>query len=212
VFIYQGNAAKAFYEAAPARLPQHGERIRVVTKQQVVSELRCRLKFSVVFADNAFMVSVQDVARLMRCRRPPLKSLQFITYQVIFDHAVRHLLEQGRAELLPRGGGAYHGNCGGCPVGNFIKPRDYITAMEGIPVRYLNRPTQEIPASMDVGVTALKKALLRSKINVYDPVTIDLLSCLQNVHDVFGIWEWRERLQSIARQFGLNSDLVRSAA
>ena len=65
---------------------------------------------------------------------------------------------------------------------------------------------------MDVGVAALKKALLRSRINVYDPTTVDLLSCLQNVHDVFGTWEWRERLNSIARQFGLSADRLKSAA
>jgi NADH:ubiquinone oxidoreductase subunit E len=63
-----------------------------------------------------------------------------------------------------------------------------------------------------VGVAALKKALLHSKINVYDPQTVSLLSCLQNVHDVFGVWEWRDRLQSIARQFGLNAGRVRNAA
>jgi NADH:ubiquinone oxidoreductase subunit E len=43
-------------------------------------------------------------------------------------------------------------------------------------------------------------------------VTIELLSTLQNVHDVFGKWEWRERLQSIARQFGLSAELVKAAA
>ena len=44
---------------------------------------------------------------------------------------------------------------------------------------------------MDVGIAALKKALLRARINIYDPATVDLLSCLQNVHDVFGPWEWQ---------------------
>ena len=39
---------------------------------------------------------------------------------------------------------------------------------------------------MDVGMAALKKALSRSRLNIYDPVTVELLSCLQNVHDVFG--------------------------
>jgi hypothetical protein len=47
---------------------------------------------------------------------------------------------------------------------------------------------------------------------VYDPATVDLLSCLQNVHDVFGTWEWLERLGSIARQFGLSADRLKSAA
>ncbi|ACC74973.1 hypothetical protein PPMP20_00695 [Paraburkholderia phymatum] len=142
-----------------------------------------------------------------------MRSRHFLTYQQIFDHAVEHLFGQGRAALLPRGGGAYRGYCGGCPVGSFIRPRDYMTAMEGVPVRYIGKEASDvIPAYMDVGIGALRKALLRANINVYDPVTIELLSCLQNVHDVFGKWEWRERLHSIARQFALSADLVKAAA
>lgn len=141
-----------------------------------------------------------------------MKTLSFLTHQEIFDQAVDHLLAQNRAALLPRGGGAYRGYCGGCPVGSFIKPRDYMTAMEGIPVRFIGKTPAEMPAYMDVGVSALKKALLRSRINVYDAATVDLLSCLQNVHDVFGTWEWLERLASIARQFGLSADRLKSAA
>ncbi|WP_028217660.1 hypothetical protein [Paraburkholderia oxyphila] len=142
-----------------------------------------------------------------------MKSRDFLTYQQIFDHAVQHLFCQGRAALLPLGGGAYRGYCGGCPVGSLIKPSDYTTAIEGVPVRYIGKQSLDaIPAYMDVGIAALRRALLRSRINVYDPVAIELLSCLQNVHDVFGKWEWRERLLTIARQFGLSDDLVRAAA
>ncbi|HKT99408.1 MAG TPA: hypothetical protein VJS30_23210 [Paraburkholderia sp.] len=142
-----------------------------------------------------------------------MKSRDFLTHQQIFDRAVEHLFCQGRAALLPRGGGAYRGYCGGCPVGSFIKLSDYTSAIEGVPVRYIGRQSLEgIPAYMDIGVVALRKALLRSRINVYDPLAIELLSCLQNVHDVFGKWEWRERLLTIARQFGLSDELVRAAA
>jgi hypothetical protein len=141
-----------------------------------------------------------------------MKNLNFLTHQEIFDSGVHHLLGQGHAALLPRGGGAYRGYCGGCPVGNFIKPRDYMTAMEGVPIRYIGKAPDAVPAYMDVGVAALKRALLRSHINVFDPATIELLSCLQNVHDVFGKWEWHERLGSIARQFGLSAERIKSAA
>ncbi|MEW9581615.1 hypothetical protein [Paraburkholderia sp. DGU8] len=139
-------------------------------------------------------------------------TLEFLTHQVIFDRAVQHLIQQRAAALLPHGGGAYRSYCGGCPVGNFIKPRDYLTAMEGVPVRYVSKQKNEVPAYMDVGVAALKRALLRSKINVYDPQTVGLLSCLQNVHDIFGVSEWGIRLRSIARQFGLNADRLADAA
>lgn len=141
-----------------------------------------------------------------------MKNLNFLTHQEIFDRAVEHLFGQGRTALLPRGGGAYRGYCGGCPVGSFIHPRDYMTAMEGIPVRYIGKAPSDVPMYMDVGVAALKKALLRSRLNIYDPATIELLSCLQNVHDVFGAWEWRDRLRSIARQFKLSDERTRTAA
>jgi hypothetical protein len=139
-------------------------------------------------------------------------NLEFLSHQAIFDQAVRHLFQQRQAALLPRGGGAYRGYCGGCPVGNFVKPRDYLTAMEGVPIRCIDHQKNEVPAYLEVGVAALKKALLRSKINVFDPQTVSLLSCLQNVHDVFSVREWGDRLQSIARQFGLDAELVRNVA
>lgn len=141
-----------------------------------------------------------------------MKSLSFLTHQEIFNHAVEHLFSQAQASLLPRGGGAYRGYCGGCPVGSFIKPRDYVTAMEGVPIRYLTKPREDVPAYMDIGVAALKRALLRSRIDVSDPMTVELLSCLQNVHDVFGTWEWNERLASIARQFALSAESLEAAA
>src|SRR6266702_3312610 len=72
--------------------------------------------------------------------RTKMKNLNFLTHQEIFDRAVHHLFGQGQAALLPRGGGAYRGYCGGCPVGSFIKPRDYMAGMEGVPIRCLNEP------------------------------------------------------------------------
>src|ERR1700676_4399568 len=75
-------------------------------------------------------------------------NLEFLSHQAIFDQAVQHLFHQRQAALLPRGGGAYRGYCGGCPVGNFIKPRDYVTAMEGVPIRYVNQQKNEVPAYM----------------------------------------------------------------
>lgn len=134
-----------------------------------------------------------------------MKNLHFLTHQDLFDHAVDHLFAQRQAALLPRGGGAYHGFRGGCPIGRLIHPRDYMTSMEGVPVRYIDKPATTVPAYMDAGVAALKKALLKARVNIYDPTTVDLLSCLQNVHDAFGVWEWHERLLSVARQFGLSA-------
>lgn len=141
-----------------------------------------------------------------------MKTIRFLTHQAIFDRVVAHLNEQRGAALLPRGGGAYRGNCGGCPIGHFIRPADYSSAMEGVPVRYLVGPALSHPSYMDAGIAALRKALLKAKINVYDERTVALLSCLQNVHDAFGVWEWQDRLRSIAREFGLVADHLKVAA
>jgi hypothetical protein len=84
--------------------------------------------------------------------------------------------------------------------------------MEGVPVRYLGADTRAVPSYVVVGIAALARALLHSRINVYDARTAELLSCLQNVHDAFGTQEWRDRLASIARQFGLSAELLKSAA
>lgn len=141
-----------------------------------------------------------------------MKNPDFLSHQDLFDHAVEHLFGQGQAALLPGGGGAYRGHRGGCPIGGLIQARDYTTAMEGVPVRYIGQALNTVPAYMDAGVEALKKALLRSRVNIFDPTTVALLSCLQNVHDAFGVWEWRERLKSIARQFGLSAAALERAA
>ncbi|MDR6375675.1 hypothetical protein J2776_002375 [Paraburkholderia caledonica] len=93
-----------------------------------------------------------------------------------------------------------------------IRPIDYRTSMEGVPVRYVLADALQIPTYMDAGVAALKRALLRARLNIYSPQTVELLSCLQNVHDVFGIWEWDERLRSIARRFGLSANSLQRAA
>lgn len=76
--------------------------------------------------------------------------------------------------------------------------------MEGVPVRHLDAAPGTTPAYMDAGIAALKKGLLRAGVNVFDPTTVNQLSCLHNVHDAFGVWAWRERLSSMARQFGLS--------
>jgi hypothetical protein len=132
-----------------------------------------------------------------------MKRVVFRSHQEIFELAVAHLSSQRRAALLPGGGGAYRGSCGGCPIGAMIAPRDYMTAMEGVPVRYIGKLAHELPAGMHVGVVALRKALLRARVDVDDAQTVRLLSCLQNVHDAFGVWEWNDRLRSIAREFGI---------
>jgi hypothetical protein len=80
-------------------------------------------------------------------------------------------------------------------------------------VRFIGSPSDEVPTYMHAGVAAQKKALLRARVDIFDPTTINLLTCLQNVHDVFATWEWSNRLKSIARQYGLSAErLMKYAA
>jgi hypothetical protein len=116
-----------------------------------------------------------------------------------------------KAALLARGGDAYQGCCSGCPVGRFIKASACLTAIEGVPVRCVIERPDRAPVYIDVGVAALRRVLLRSRINIYDLTTVELLSCLRNVHDVFGHGRW-DRLFSIGGQFGLPTDQLSSAA
>lgn len=141
-----------------------------------------------------------------------MASQRFLSRQEIFDRAVDHLFTQRSAALLPRGGAAYCGGCGGCPIGSFIRPADYASVIEGVPVRFLDPAVPGRPDYMELGLAALRRALRRARIDVDDSCTVALLSCLQNVHDVFGVWEWRERLVSIARQFQLSCVFLDKAA
>ncbi|WP_250536353.1 hypothetical protein [Caballeronia sp. AZ10_KS36] len=139
-------------------------------------------------------------------------SRTFLTRQQIFDQSVAHLVAQRSPSLLSRGGGVLRGRRGGCPVGALLRPGDYRTSMEGVPVRFVLAEPMRIPSYMDANVAALKRALLRARINAYSQETVDLLSCLQNVHDVFETEEWHDRLRSIARQFGLSTRSLQQAA
>jgi hypothetical protein len=128
------------------------------------------------------------------------------SHQELFDSVVEHLRRQEKAALLKLGGGAYRGLGGGsCPVGMLVGSNLYTTSMEGVPVRYVGYSREAYPAYMDVGVAALKAALVKARVNVANLETVALLSALQNVHDIFGTWEWHDRLRSIAREFGLSA-------
>ncbi len=98
-----------------------------------------------------------------------MKTLNFLTHQEIFNSASAASFRPGQTALLPHGGGAYRGYCGGCPVGRFIKPRDYMTAMEGVPIRYIAKAPEA-----DAGVYGCRRRgaqarALRSRIQRVRP-------------------------------------------
>lgn len=130
-------------------------------------------------------------------------------YQQLFDESAQHLINQNSTAILKNGGAAYRQNGKSCPIGHLIADKDYTTAMESVPVRYVNKQNQDIPHYMSTGVKALKKALENANVNTDDPKTIELLSKLQNVHDAFGTWEWVERLTSIANEHQLDKTILK---
>jgi hypothetical protein len=134
---------------------------------------------------------------------------QFITSQELFDGAVKHQFEQKIAGLLPKGGGSYRSHGGyRCAIGALIPDSHYRTCMEGVPVRYLSAKATMIPMYMDQGVAAIRAALFEANVNIHDERTVNLLSALQNVNDIFGTWEWKARFTSIAQEFALNVDVL----
>jgi hypothetical protein len=84
--------------------------------------------------------------------------------------------------------------------------------MEGVLVRYISTHTKDIPQHMKAGLDALKRALLRARIDIDDSRTVLLLTRLQTVHGAFGVWEWQSRLKFVASEFGSLDGIVATAA
>lgn len=135
---------------------------------------------------------------------PTMHTTTFLSTQDIYDIASRHLIDQMRVALMPHGGAAYRGYGCGCPVGKFIPPLFYCSSMEGVPVGLLMKPVEEVPLYMEQGLRALRRALIKGRVNVYDDESVLLLCRLQTVHDAFGPWEWKRRLRAIASEFSLH--------
>ncbi len=131
-------------------------------------------------------------------------TIPLLARQEIYDRSVEHLLERRRAMLDRNDGPACRGPYGGCPVARLIRPVDFTPAMAGVPVRFLLAFAIGRTAYLDAGIAALRSALLRARVNVYDERTVALLSELQDVRDLSGFREWPDRLRSIARDHGLD--------
>ena len=138
-----------------------------------------------------------------------MKTTTFLTDQELYNKAAKHLLTQKSTAVLFQGGAAYRGRDGKCcPIGNMISTKDYTTALESVPVRFLTKEEREMTPKMVLGVRALRRALEHARVDTTNEKTVSLLSKLQNVHDAFGVWEWRERLTNIAREHGLNATVL----
>lgn len=130
-----------------------------------------------------------------------MTSNSFLSHQEIFNAVASHLFAQ-------RPSCSY---LSGYSLGSFVNPLDHTAGIEGIPVFYLGECASAVPSYLNQGVVALKRALLRARVNVYDPMTVELLASLQNLHDLFAKMEWPHRLMTIAREFGLKFELLQPA-
>lgn len=136
----------------------------------------------------------------------------YLSHQELFNESAQHLLKQNSSAILKNGGAAYRQNGKSCPIGHLIHDKDYTSAIESVPVRYLAKTENEIPHYMSLGVKALRKALEKAHVDTQDKATVELLSKLQNVHDAFGTWEWVERLNSIAQEHHLDKEVLKKVA
>ena len=117
-----------------------------------------------------------------------------MTNQEIFDIVAKHLLTQNaRSQDIKNIVCAYRGsNDMKCAVGVLIKDEHYSYLLEGYNVR-------------DIDV---KEALEKSGITVDS--RIHFLAALQEVHDLFPVGFWRERLGEVAERYNLNLDVLDS--
>jgi hypothetical protein len=58
--------------------------------------------------------------------------------------------------------------------------------MEGVPMRYIAKPPEQVPAYMGVCIAALSRALLRARINVFAAIA-------EIRHVLAGTWKKRSR-------------------
>ena len=106
------------------------------------------------------------------------------TKQRVFNKVVRHLLTQNKASVI---GSVcrYRGHNGlMCAAGCLIPDENYYNSMENIKWRTLVQDG-DVPSNHK-----------------------DLILSLQDVHDIFGVEEWPEKLNEIAKKYNLDPSYV----
>jgi hypothetical protein len=122
-------------------------------------------------------------------KKVTLKTLAEATAQEVFDQVVKHLLEQGKRSFKLDVDGdefcLYRGSKGlKCAAGCLISDSEYKDDMEGRGWRNL----------VNIGYAS--------------DAHIDLIACLQAVHDKKELSTWREELLEISKRFDLNPQIL----
>lgn len=120
-----------------------------------------------------------------------------MTLQEIFDTAATHLLKQGK-RASQNGTCLYRGpDDTKCAVGCLIKDEFYRLGLEG----KISRHPMVMDALVKSGVDFDQKFNGRHSVE-------DFLYDLQQVHDDTSPSNWREELDQVAADYGLNPDAV----
>lgn len=123
-----------------------------------------------------------------------MKNLHLATEQQVFDQAAKHLLTQNAKALAWSGGCQYRlllddGTVLKCAVGCFIANDEYDTQIEGLLYGSCN-------FNEFFGFKGEAPHLI-------------LLRRLQNLHDNHSVDIWKEKLEQIALDFNLNTDILK---
>lgn len=122
-----------------------------------------------------------------------MKNLHLATEQQVFDQAAKHLLTQNAKALAWSGGCQYRlllddGTVLKCAVGFLIADDEYSQEMEG-----------SLYGSYDFNEFFGFKG---------EAPHLTLLRSLQNLHDNSFVNLWKEKLEQIALDFNLNTDIL----
>ena len=106
-----------------------------------------------------------------------------MTDQELFDTVTTHLLTQNARSVGNCGDCRYYGTNGRkCAIGCLIPEDKYVPSMEGAPI-----DSREIREA--TGITTARQ--------------VDLAIQLQDVHDAYGVKQWRDTLQKVANHYEL---------
>lgn len=108
-----------------------------------------------------------------------LKTLRLATAQEVFSQARDHLLSQMEKSYRPEGACLYRYDGLKCAGGCFVSEEEYNKSMEG-----------------EIWRNLVSKGIVT-------PVNSELISELQHIHDALSPEEWREELNCLAEQYGL---------
>jgi hypothetical protein len=111
----------------------------------------------------------------------------------IYEHVSAHLLEQHAVSEDENGSCRLRGNHGRkCAVGSLVSDELYHPNLEGIGIGYYRHAADG----------TLLRALYASNVNAYDPVIVDLLCELEQIHDNASVDQWHLLLAALGKRYG----------